>query len=185
MKYKVGDRIGKIHWSTIDASPIHIPDLEGRIVHLQFSRWAGCPICNMHVASFRRRAQEIERAGIVEVMVFHSPAQDIRDLRGDLPFALVADPSKVYYKAFGVQQSPFFLFHPRAFRALRSEAKQGNKAQRIHGGVFGLPADFVIDPTGRLIAAHYGQHADDSLSVDQILTLAGRGQALSIADKGW
>ncbi len=163
-----------ISWRAVDQSPIEIPDPDGKVVHLQFSRWAGCPICNMHLASYRRRAGDLERAGVQEVIVFHSPEKDIIDLRGDLPFRLVADPTKTCYRAFGVGTSPFFLFHPKAFHAFRTEARQGRTAQRIHGGVFGLPADFVIDPSGRIIAAHYGRHADDSLPVDAVLKFASR-----------
>ena len=160
----------------VDGNVVGIPDPDGRHVNLQFSRWAGCPICNLHVASYRRRAPELADAGIAIVMVFHSPAQDIIDLRGDLPFPLIADPDRILYKRFGVGKSPLFLAHPKAWRAFRREAQQGNKAQRVHGGVLGLPAEFLIDPAGNILHAHYGRHADDSLSVDDILTFTNNAR---------
>ena len=37
------------------------------------------------------------------------------------------------------------------------------------GGPFGLPADFLIAPDGRLAALKYGQHAYDQWTVDELL----------------
>jgi hypothetical protein len=36
----------------------------------------------------------------------------------------------------------------------------------------GLPADFLIAPDERIVAAKYGKHADDQWSVDELLNLA-------------
>jgi hypothetical protein len=38
--------------------------------------------------------------------------------------------------------------------------------------VLGLPADFLIEPDGRVRAARYGRHANDQWSVDELLSLA-------------
>ena len=171
MKYKTGDILVPLTCEAIDGRAVSIPDPSTRFVLLCFSRWAGCPICNMHLASYKRRVQELEACGILVVIVFHSPTKDVRELRGDLPFTLVADPEKRLYRAFGVGRSLLFAAYPKAFRALRSEAAQGRKAERIHGGILGLPADFLIDRHGKFIAAHYGVHADDSLDVDEVFSL--------------
>ena len=173
MKYQPGQTITPTRLRTVDGATIDVPQA-GERTHLYFSRWARCPICNMHIASFRRRAEELRAANIAVVMIFHSPAQDIIDLRRDLPFPLVADPDRTLYRAFGVGKSPLFITHPRAWNALRREAAQGNKAERVHGGVMGLPADFLIEPNGTLLAAHYGRHADDSLTVDDLLQIRHR-----------
>lgn len=37
---------------------VPIPDPE-RLIHLQFRRFAGCPICNLHLRSIVRRHDEI------------------------------------------------------------------------------------------------------------------------------
>ena len=37
------------------------------------------------------------------------------------------------------------------------------------GGLFGLPADFLIAPDGRLAALKYGQNAYDQWTVDELL----------------
>jgi peroxiredoxin len=128
----------------------------------------------MHLARFRARADDLRKAGVKVVIVFHSPLIDVEELRGDLPFALVADPARRYYRAFGVGRSPRALLNPQAFASLRREAREGRRAERIHGGVWGLPAEFVVDPAGRIVAAHRGRHADDTLGVEDVLRLAHR-----------
>jgi hypothetical protein len=45
------------------------------------------------------------------------------------------------------------------------------------GGRYGLPADFLVSPDGIVLAAHYGEHADDQWSVDTVLLLAARHKA--------
>jgi uncharacterized protein DUF6527 len=40
-----------------------IPDSDSRLTHLQFRRFAGCPICNLHLQTFVARHGEIKNAG--------------------------------------------------------------------------------------------------------------------------
>jgi peroxiredoxin len=150
---------------------IAVPD-RNHILHLHFSRFADCPICNVHIAEMRRRAREVEAAGVRQVAVFHSPAEQVRTYRADMPFALVADPDRDIYSRFGVGTSRRALLHPRAARRLIAEARAGNRAKETHGGIHGLPADFLIAPDGRLLLARYGTHADDALPIERVLDLA-------------
>jgi peroxiredoxin len=161
--------------------PLSVPDAD-RLVHLQFRRFAGCPICNLHLRSVVQRHQEIEAAGIREVVVFHSPAEELRQHTADLPFATIADPAKRLYAEFGVESAPRALLSPRVWgpllrAVLRSawtilRGRERPPSSSPHGGRLGLPADFLIDPTGRVIAAKYGNHAYDQWSVDELLALS-------------
>ena len=80
-----------------ESVPIPAPD---RLVHLQFRRFAGCPICNVHLQSIVRRHDEIANAGVREVVVFHSTDQELRRYVGELPFAVILDPDKALYAEF-------------------------------------------------------------------------------------
>ena len=74
------------------------------------------------------------------------------------------------------------MLHPKAWTAplnprvypiiLRGIAAGGSPAPRHGDTVLGLPADFLIEPDGRLRAAKYGRHASDHWSVDELLRLA-------------
>lgn len=161
-----------------DAVPIPDPD---RLIHLQFRRFAGCPICNVHLQSIARRHNEIDDAGIREVVVFHSTDEELRRYVADLPFAVVGDPDKVLYAEFGVGSSPRAVLDPRVAPVLVPVVRQsignirGHKpVANLHptGGRLGLPADFLIGADGRVIACKHGTHADDQWSVDEVLAHA-------------
>ncbi|OBG31705.1 peroxiredoxin-like family protein [Mycobacterium sp. E3198] len=151
-----------------EAVPIPDPD---RLVHLQLRRFAGCPICNLHLQSIVRRHNEIAAAGVREVVVFHSTDEELRRYAGDLPFAVVGDPTKALYDEFGVGTSPRSVLHPRALAsALRGGV--GNVNMHPTGGHLGLPADFLISADGRVLACKRGRHANDQWTVDEVLAHA-------------
>ncbi|APU40845.1 MULTISPECIES: peroxiredoxin-like family protein [unclassified Streptomyces] len=164
-----------------DGAPVALPDSE-RLVHLQFRRFAGCPVCHLHLRSVVRRHAEIEAVGVREVVVFHSGADELREHAADLPFAVVADPDKRLYAEFGVESSPRSLLDPRAWwPVLRAVAlgtvemlrgRQKAPARNQHNGRLGLPADFLIAPDGTVLARSYGEHVDDQWPVEKLLTLA-------------
>ncbi|QSQ20784.1 AhpC/TSA family protein [Pyxidicoccus parkwayensis] len=166
---------------TLAGQRVRIPDANRR-VHLQFRRFAGCPVCNLHLHTFVRRHDALERAGIQEVVVFHSTAEDLQPHAGRLPFAVIADPDKWLYTEFGAESAPRALLDPRAwwpilravFHSLVSIIRDGSPVPPTNprGGRFGLPADFLIASDGRVLACKYGQHVDDQWSVDEVLKLA-------------
>ncbi|MEU8125136.1 peroxiredoxin-like family protein [Spirillospora sp. NPDC049024] len=167
----------------VDGPPIPVPD-PGRLVHLQFRRFAGCPICNLHLRSIVRRHDEIEAAGIREVVVFHSSAKELREYVGGLPFPLVGDPAKRLYAEFGVESARRALLDPRVWWTIvRGSARdtwnvlrRRSPAPKLmpNGGRLGLPADFLIGTDGRIVAVKYGEHAYDQWTVDELLALAAQ-----------
>lgn len=175
-----GDAVAPRRLATIDGGDVPVPDPSG-VVHLQFRRFAGCPVCNLHLRSMARYLARIEAAGVREVVVFHSSLDALRPHAADLPFAVVADPGKALYREFGVESSPRALLDPRAWwTILRSVAHSvAGVIRRRHpvppivpeGGRLGLPADILVAPDGRVLAAHYGRHAGDHWEVDELLAL--------------
>ncbi len=170
---------------TIHSGRILIPDRQ-RLVHLQFRRFAGCPVCDLHLHSIVQRHAEIQAASIHEVVVFHSTAKDLFRHAGELPLAIIADPDKGLYVEFGVESAPRALFDPRAWlpilrgvsRSLRAVLRQSQPMPPVNpqGGRFGLPADFLIASDGSVLACKYGSHSYDQWSVDELLRLAATGE---------
>jgi len=165
---------------TIHSERIQVPDRE-RKVHLQFRRFAGCPVCNLHLHSIVQRNDEIQEASIREVVVFHTSTEELQQHAGDFPFAVIADPEKRLYADFGVESGPRALLDPRAWapilrgviRSLRASFRgRPMPSTNPHGGRLGLPADFLIAPDGRVLACKYGAHAYDQWSVDEMLALS-------------
>jgi hypothetical protein len=189
-----GARIEPRQLSAISGAPITVPD-PARLVHLQFRRFAGCPVCHLHLRSFVRHERAISAAGVLEVVVFHSTAGELQRHAGDLPFCVIADPDKRLYREFGVESGARALLDPRAWlqivwavahglvALLRGRARAPSLDP--HGGRWGLPADFLITGNGRVVACKYGEHADDHWSVDELLAHANTApSALADARSG-
>ena len=172
-----GDKVNARTLTTIEGADVALPAANGP-VHLQFRRFAGCPICSLHLREVARRHDEITNAGVTEVVVFHSSADALRRYQGDLPFAVVADPDRKLYKEFGVQSSIRSVLDPRVARAIGRGLREMRSARQVAGSLaptenhLGLPADFLIAPDGAVVARKYGEHADDQWSVDELLKLA-------------
>jgi peroxiredoxin len=180
-RYARGDTVRPRKLTTIHGERIALPDPE-RMTHLQFRRYAGCPICNRHLHTVVARHDEIVAAGVRVVAVFHSTAADMRPHHGDLPFDCVADPDRLLYSEFGVETSARAVLHPRVWTTGMSPRtwpvvlrglRGGGRPTPTHGEtILGLPADLFIDPDGLVRSANYGRHANDQWTVDQVLRLA-------------
>lgn len=176
-----GSVVARRELVSVTGDAVLIPDTD-RLVHLQFRRFAGCPICNVHLQSIVRRHDEIADAGIREVVVFHSTDEELHRYVDDLPFAVIGDPDKALYAEFGVGSSPRAVLDPRAVaptvvsvvRQSISGTRGDKPITNLHptGGRLGLPADFLIGSDGRVIARKHGTHANDQWSVDELLAHA-------------
>ncbi|WP_245658397.1 peroxiredoxin-like family protein [Microtetraspora malaysiensis] len=180
-RIRAGATITRRRFTAVSGETIPIPDAD-RLIHLQFRRFAGCPVCNLHLRSVATRHDEIAAAGVREVVVFHSSAEALRPHTAELPFEVVADPGKRLYREFGVESAPRALLDPRVwgrvvYGVLRDlgpvlRGRRPSPSFAPEGGRLGLPADFLIAADGRVVAVKYGDHAYDQWPVDEILALA-------------
>jgi hypothetical protein len=161
----------------IHGAQISVPDNGARWTHLQFRRFAGCPVCNLHLQEFVSRHAEIAGSGIREVVVFHSSDRELLPYQGRFPFDVVGDPKKKLYRRYGVESSIWAILDPGAWSA----SWKGNFAKDKpalggipNGGILGLPADFLIASDGTIEEVRYGRHAYDQWSVDELLRFATR-----------
>jgi peroxiredoxin len=172
MRLNKGDAVPPLALKNIHDAPVPIPDAKAKWVHLQFRRFAGCPICNLHLQEFLRRDAEVKAAGIRETVVFHSPNEALLPYQGKFPFDVIGDPKKELYRRFGVESSLLAILDPRAWPAiLKGNLAADKPSGAPDGGPLGLPADFLIGPDGKVAASHYGKHAYDQWSVDELLAL--------------
>jgi len=180
MQIKPGDSVHIDEVRTVNGGSVTVPDPD-MLVHLQFRRFAGCPICNVHLQSVVKRHAEITANGIREVVFFHSTPEELDTYVDDLPFDLVADPDRRLYRRFGVETSVRAIADPRSVapvvkglmdRSLAGKLRLKAGMHRANGGHLGLPADMLIDTNGTVIDAKYGKHAGDQWSVDELLQRA-------------
>jgi len=85
---------------------------------------------------------------------------------------VVGDPDKKLYREFGVETSVFAILNPAAWPSMFKGMGLKDKPQGDpEGGPLGLPADLLISTDGKVVASHYGKHAYDQWSVDELLAL--------------
>lgn len=170
-KVKVGEFVLPKTLATISETFVEIPSNQ-RVTHIQFRRFASCPICNLHINSFMERHLDLVANGIQEIVVFHSTQDEMLKRGGDVPFAMIADPAKELYKAFGVESSIMAIINPAAWiSSVKGLAKFKKIPYEKNQSFFGLPADFIISKSGEVVAAKYGIHADDHWEVDEVITM--------------
>lgn len=182
-----GDAFPELHLTTIDGQAIAVPAEDGRLTHVQFRRFAGCPICNLHLRSITARIGEIEDAGVREVVVFHSTDDELRKYQDDMPFLVVGDPDRELYRSFGVEHTARAILDPRSWRSflpgIANAVRRAFSRRRAplpvapNGGHLGLPADLLVTSDGIVAAAKYGAHAYDQWTVDELLVEASNTTA--------
>lgn len=171
-KVSVGTVIDELNIESIQGQAVQIPS-NSNLTHLQFRRFAGCPMCNPHIQAFIRNHQTLVDHGIQEVAVFHSTKSDMLLHHSDAPFPLIADPDKSLYKKFGVEASVAALLHPKAWMAgMKGLFVRGAGLPALGESITGLPADFLIDASGKVLAVKYGTHAYDHWELEEVIELA-------------
>ncbi len=169
-----GETIKPFAVTDMRGNKVQVPGAEQSLTHLQFRRFAGCPICNLHLRLVVQRRDEINAAGIQEIVFFHSDAEALREHESHLPLPVIPDAERKWYREFGVETSLAGLFHPKTVAAAFSGLSFKNLLPALSPKEehTGLPADFLLDQKGKVLAAKYGTHASDQWTVDEILELA-------------
>lgn len=177
-RLRLGDVVNAFALVTLAHGIVDVP--AAGPVHLQFRRFAGCPICNLHLQSFVRGHQRLLTAGVSPIALFHSPPSEMLPYQAGLPLPVVADGERAWYRRFGVERSLRALLHPSAMAAaVAGMASAPFDPRKNDGGIDGLPADFLIDARGVVVAVNYGAHANDQWSVDDVIALAASGASSS------
>jgi peroxiredoxin len=182
-RLQAGDRAPAHTKESLQGVQTPVPHPDHPFTHLQFRRFAGCPICNLHLRSIVKRLPELKANGIFEVAVFHSERETMLPYQGDLPFSVIADPARTLYDAYGVGAGVASVLNPRAWGALMRGMLASHPKSPFtgEGGHTGLPADFLIDSSGVIRAVRYGAHANDHWSVDELVALAAGSTEPTVA----
>jgi peroxiredoxin len=170
MRIEANSTLEPLQLQTLAHGTLTVPS--ARITHLQFRRFAGCPICNTRLRAYAKRVGELREAGIDPIVFFHTEVQALDSYRAELPFAVVADPGRVHYARFGVERSALAAMNLPSMGSALETMFGGGKLFKGWGAVDGLPAEFLVGPDGRVLAAKYGTTADDHWEIDEILALA-------------
>ena len=176
MRLLVGQKAPQFEVEDLDGRCIALEDYRGVFLLLSFYRFAGCPICNLRMCQLAQKAPDYLRQGLHLLACIDSRTPLIQQKLGRAmyPFPVIAGLGGDLYQKYGVESSI-----PRAIRGLLTRPGALLQARRRQPGIwtshhqpdgrFGrLPADFLIDPGGRILAAYYGHDLGDFLPAAQV-----------------
>lgn len=170
------------------APSIQLHDSTGKLVEitpgqrtlLAFFRDTNCPFCNFRVFQLTQRHKQLAAAGLEVIAFFSSSEEDVAHFVSirPRPFAVVADPTNIAYKAYGIEHSV-----PRAALGVLKRFRMWILGFRILGweGTIKnlknpsdiMPADFLIDEHGHIVETYYGADAGDHIPFERIEEFVG------------
>jgi peroxiredoxin len=162
MELCVGDRAPTVVMEALDGTRLDCSRPGGPVV-VSFTRYAGCPVCQLHVGRVAAAMPEFRARSCGVWMVFQSTPERLQEAMAlwQPGFAAVADPAARWYDAFGVAPSLAGYVHPRSLLALARATLAGKRHGQFEGRETQMPADFVLDRAGRIAFAHYGRDVGD------------------------
>src|SRR5689334_20476933 len=131
---------------------IDLNDYKDKSILIAFFRHAGCPFCNLRVHALTKVHEELKSNGLEMIFFFESKEQVL--LRSIFhkevsPIPLIADPDKVWYKAYGLEESfsKAMKSHITSFIQTTVKAKQAGLPIHLmaSGESFStIPAEFLV-----------------------------------------
>lgn len=155
--------------------PISLERFKKKRVLLSFSRYTGCPICNLHVHDLLKRLDDFDKNNLVVVFISESSATTIKNYieNENLPFFFVSDPEQTLYNAYAVEKSwrkfiKWGLTIKGLYKAIKGFSKY-HKFSSMKGSMNRVEAEFLINENGIIEKAHYGKMVGDYMPISSYL----------------
>ncbi|MDD3597341.1 peroxiredoxin [Sulfuricurvum sp.] len=168
-----GERAPHFSARSFQGDVINLDNYRGKYVLLSFYRYASCPFCNLRVHESIQKYESFRANGIEMIAVFQSPDEKLAEYVGkqSLNYPIIGDPGLGIYERYGVETSwlgllKAFLFRPH--QILKSVFLRGFFPGSIENEIQRLPADFLINPHGKIEIAYYGKDIGDHIAYDTI-----------------
>jgi peroxiredoxin len=153
---------------------IDLHHYRGRSVLLSFYRNAACALCNLQVKKLIGQYAHYQKQGLDLIGVFEAPRENMLQYVGqkDAPFPLISDPEGHLYALYGIEVSEEKVKQTMATafgqQRIQEAANAGFALTPEPGSNFHrIPADFLINPEGKIHTAFYadllGEHLDSQL----------------------
>ncbi|MFX1392591.1 MAG: peroxiredoxin-like family protein [Promethearchaeota archaeon] len=163
---RVGDKAPLFKIDSYNAGTIDLAEEIGKQkIVLIFSRYFGCPICQLDLNELLDRLSEIENKGVKLLYITQSGEKVAKEFieSKNINFPVIPSSKKELYKDYGLG-----IMTTEAVQQVRSKFKESLKAGIEHGEYEGWekqgPGQFVIDTNGAIIHAKQGW-----LDIDAIL----------------
>lgn len=161
---KEGDEAPLLKLDSYNAGSIDLAEFKGNKVVLIFSRYFGCPICQLDLSTLMKRKTEIDGKGAKILYITQSGEKVAKEYieKENIDFPVIPSSKDELYKDYGLG-----LMTAGAITKVRSKFKEATKLGIEHGEYEGWekqgPGQFVIDEQGKIIHALKGWLDVDSL----------------------
>ncbi|TFG22077.1 MAG: AhpC/TSA family protein [Promethearchaeota archaeon] len=155
---KVGDKAPSFKLDSYNAGTVDLAEEIGKQkIVLIFSRYFGCPICQLDLNDLLARLTEIENKGVKLLYITQSGEKTAKEFieKKKITFPVIPSSKKELYKDYGLG-----MMTPDAIKEVRTKFKETMKAGIEHGEYEGWeqqgPGQFVVDSDGTIIHAKQG-----------------------------
>ena len=153
---------------SFNAGPIDLANIVGdKKIVIIFSRYFGCPICQVDFKELLTRRSEIEKKGAKLIYITQSSEKKAKEYieRENVDFPIIQSSKDELYAEYGLG-----LMTPEAVKQIPLKLKEVMRYGFKHGEYEGWekqgPGQFVVDEQGKVIHAQKGW-----LDIDSILTV--------------
>jgi peroxiredoxin len=157
-KIKVGDKAPHFKIESYNEGMIDLSELIGKQkIVLIFSRYFGCPICQLDFNILLEKVSEIKEKGAKLLYVTQSGEKVAKEFieKYNIDFPIIPSSKEELYAEFGLG-----LMTAGAVTKVRSKLKEASKLGIGHGDYEGWekqgPGQFVIDEQGNIIHERKG-----------------------------
>jgi len=157
-KIKVGDKAPLFKLDSYNAGTIDLGQLIGKQkIVLIFSRYFGCPICQLDLNILIEKVPEINHKGVKLLYVTQSGEKVAQEFiaKYNIEFPVIPSSKDELYAKYGLG-----LMTAGAFTKVRNKLKDATKLGLQHGDYEGWekqgPGQFVIDEDGNIIHERKG-----------------------------
>jgi peroxiredoxin len=159
IKLKVGDKAPLFKLDSYNAGTIDLGELIGKKqkIVLLFSRYFGCPICQLDLNILMESVPEINNKGAKLLYVTQSGEKVTQEFiaKYKIEFPVIASSKKELYAEYGLG-----LMNEEAVKKLKSKFKEATERGFVHGDYEGWenqgPGQFVIGEDGNILHERKG-----------------------------
>lgn len=159
IKLKVGDKAPLFKLDSYNAGTIDLGELIGKKqkIVLLFSRYFGCPICQLDLNILMESVPEINNKGAKLLYVTQSGEKVTQEFiaKYKIEFPVIASSKKELYAEYGLG-----LMNEEAVKKVKSKFKEATERGFVHGDYEGWenqgPGQFVIGEDGNILHERKG-----------------------------
>ena len=155
---------------------INLKNYKGKKVFIAFFRHAGCPFCNLRVHFLQKNYENLKAKNLEMIFFFESKEKVLLTSlfhKEISPIPLISDPEKIWYHAYGVENSALKSGISHLTSLIQTAIKAKLKNLPVHTMADGesintIPAEFLLDENLIIRKIHYANGLNDRMSMDHI-----------------